>query len=128
MKVFQIVDNFCYKDITALSEKTDLTKIVALHWVETPDYVFAGWGFDETKEGNERFIQPEPPEGWAYNAATGTFYPVDMGPPKIEETTEEKVLRLEAENNLLKAQVTALADNQEFLEDCLIEVGQVIYA
>ena len=57
-----------------------------------------------------------------------TFYPVDMGPHKIEETTEEKVLRLEAENTLLRAQVTALADNQEFLEDCLIEVGQVIYA
>ena len=32
------------------------------------------------------------------------------------------------ENALLKAQVEALSQNQEFLEDCLIEVGQVIYA
>lgn len=35
---------------------------------------------------------------------------------------------LQKENNLLKAQVNALATNQEFLEDCLIEVGQVVYA
>lgn len=36
--------------------------------------------------------------------------------------------KLEQENKLLKAQTNALATNQEFLENCLIEVGQVIYA
>lgn len=45
--------------------------------------------------------------------------------PKLEPTDIEK---LQQENTLLKAQVNALSDNQEFLENCLIEVGQVIYA
>lgn len=45
-----------------------------------------------------------------------------------QPTDQERIEALEAENNLLKAQVSALAVNQEFLEDCLIEVGQVVYA
>ena len=48
--------------------------------------------------------------------------------PEPQPTDQERIEALEAENNLLKAQVTALAVNQEFLEDCLIEVGQVVYA
>ncbi len=35
---------------------------------------------------------------------------------------------LTKENELLKTQIKALSDNQTFLEDCLIEVGQVVYA
>lgn len=35
---------------------------------------------------------------------------------------------LQQENVLLKAQVNALNESQTFLEDCLVEVGQVIYA
>lgn len=87
MKTFQIVDGFCYKDITDLAKKTDLSYITALHYEETPDYVFAGWGFDETKEGDERFIQPEPPEGWLYDPDTGTFYQPEHGKP---DTTASK--------------------------------------
>ncbi len=49
-------------------------------------------------------------------------------PTEPQPTDQERIEALEAENTLLKAQVTALADNQEFLEDCLIEVGQVVYA
>lgn len=45
--------------------------------------------------------------------------------PVIEKTSIEI---LQEENILLKAQVNALATNQEFLENCLMEVGQVIYA
>lgn len=74
MKIFQIVRGFCHKDITALSKTTDLKAITALQWAEAPDYVFAGWGFDSTKEGDARFIKPDPPEGWLYDDATGTFY------------------------------------------------------
>lgn len=96
MKVFQIVDNFCYKDITELSKKTDLSYITALHYEETPDYVFAGWGFDETKEGDDRFIQPEAPEGWAYDGETGTFYEISAGKPIQPPTVEERFAALEA--------------------------------
>ena len=46
-------------------------------------------------------------------------------PPKPQPTEIEI---LQKENKLLKAQVNALAEQQEFLEDCLIEIGQVVYA
>ena len=45
-----------------------------------------------------------------------------------EPTDAERIEALESENNLLKAQISALEYNQEFLEDCLIEVGMVVYA
>lgn len=44
------------------------------------------------------------------------------------ETVTVYVDPLRKENEFLKAQINALADGQEFLEDCLIEVGQVVYA
>jgi len=45
--------------------------------------------------------------------------------PAPEPTPTEK---LQKENALLKAQVNALSEQQEFLEECLMEVGQIIYA
>jgi len=45
--------------------------------------------------------------------------------PAPEPTPTEK---LQKENALLKAQVNALSEQQEFLEGCLMEVGQIIYA
>lgn len=41
---------------------------------------------------------------------------------------EPTLAELQQENKLLKAQVQALNENQEFLENCLVEVGQIIYA
>lgn len=78
MKLFIIFNYQCYNDITRLYRTLEDAKA---HYdsktviVEAPDYVFENWGYDETKEGNARFIQPEPPEGWIYDPDTGTFYP-----------------------------------------------------
>lgn len=49
--------------------------------------------------------------------------PVDPPP-----TTEERVAALEAENKLLKEQVSAQADQAEFYEDCIAEMATVVYA
>ena len=78
MKIFQIVDGFCHWDATEQLKSlsyaqsnfppTDL-------FVEAPDYVFEGWGFDPACVGDARFIKPEPPEGWAYDEKNGTLYP-----------------------------------------------------
>lgn len=47
----------------------------------------------------------------------------------VEEEDDSKTFDdIVKENALLKAKVEALSQNQEFLEDCLIEVGQIIYA
>ena len=85
MKIFQIVGNICFYDATSvhptlLSTKGKYPENVL--FVEAPDYVFEGWGFNPLASGDERFIQPTPPEGWEYDPETGTFYPEGEKPEK----------------------------------------------
>ena len=51
--------------------------------------------------------------------------PEPVEPPP---TTEERVAALEAENKLLKEQVKMQSQQQTFLEDCLLEISDVVYA
>lgn len=99
MKIFQIESGYCYWDATP--KFGSLASLEgrfppSLLFVEAPNYVFEGWGYDETKEGDERFIQPEAPSGFLYDPATGTFYPEDMDTPPT--TVEDRVASLEARN------------------------------
>jgi len=99
MKVFQIVDNICYNDVS--HKFPNLASTVGRFTPETvfaeaPDYVFQDWGFDPTKEGDERFIKPTPPEGWLYDDETGTFYPEGTTTPSQQPTLEERVAKIEA--------------------------------
>ena len=48
--------------------------------------------------------------------------------PEPTPTTEERVAALEAENKLLKEQVKMQSQQQTFLEDCLLEISDVVYA
>lgn len=57
-------------------------------------------------------------------AAIGEAY----SPPPPPPTTEERVAALEAENKLLKEQVSAQADQAEFYKDCIAEMAAVVYA
>lgn len=45
-----------------------------------------------------------------------------------EPTTEERLAALESENSKLKSQLQMQAQQQEFLENCLLEMGDVVYA
>lgn len=47
----------------------------------------------------------------------------DPGP-----TVEDRIDALEAENTLLKAQIQAQSDSNDFLEDCIAEMATVVYA
>ncbi len=50
---------------------------------------------------------------------------------KAEEEAALKnspLYQLQQENRLLKAQVSAAADQMEFLESCIVEMAQVVYA
>ena len=49
-------------------------------------------------------------------------------PVEPQPTTEERVAALEAENKLLKEQVKMQSQQQTFLEDCLLEISDVVYA
>lgn len=61
----------------------------------------------------------------SYDGATiGESY----NPPPPPPTTEERIAALEAENKLLKEQVKMQSQQQTFLEDCLLEISDVVYA
>ena len=87
MKIFQIVNGFCWWDATStvhtIDEAHEMFPPTDL-FVEAPDYVFEGWGYDEHAERDARFIRPEAPEGYLYDETTGTFYPADT-PSEAEQ-------------------------------------------
>ena len=43
-------------------------------------------------------------------------------------TTDERLEKLEAENKLLREQVSAQADQAEFYEECIAEMAAIVYA
>ena len=95
MKIFQILDGICYYDATPVH--ATLADTIGKYppdvlFVEAPDYVFEGWGFDETKTGDERFIKPTPPEGWYYYDETGSFKPINPPEPGPKPETVQSVL------------------------------------
>lgn len=78
MKIFQIVDGFCWWDATDTVRTVDHAREIFppdCVFVEAPNSVREGWAYDEHAEGDERFIRPEAPEGYEYDEETGTFYP-----------------------------------------------------
>lgn len=77
MKIVNIFNGFVYKDYSNSLKSLDEAKKKYANnmiFVEAPDYVFEGWGYDETKIGDERFTKPIPPEGFLYDEDTGTYY------------------------------------------------------
>lgn len=83
MKIVQIVNGIVYYDMTPVHptlRSTEGRYPSDMLIVEAPDYVFEGWGYDGAQIGDERFIQPTPPEGWYYDPANGTFTTVKTEP------------------------------------------------
>lgn len=77
MKIVQIENGFVHWDASSVVPNLFWAAshyAPNIYFVEAPEYVFEGWGFDDTREGDERFIRPEAPEGWYYDDSTGTFY------------------------------------------------------
>ena len=128
MKIFQIVDNFCYYDATAVHPSladTEGRYPPDVLFVEAPDNVFEGWGYNPNAKGDARFIKPTPPEGWLYDDATGTFYP-EGGEKPI--APENEIANLKAKNTQLEAKVNALETQDSTLEECIVEIANVVYA
>ena len=84
MKVFQIVNGKCHWHTPYENVGETLNRYPkSCVFVEAPDYVFEGWGY-RTKDdegnavtGDDRFVQPIPPEGYIYDEDTGRFVPED---------------------------------------------------
>ena len=95
MKIFQICGGICYYDATPIHPTLADTigkYPPTVQFVEAPDYVFENWGYDSTKTGDERFIEPTPPEGWYYDDETGSFKPISPPEPQPKPDTAASVL------------------------------------
>ena len=52
----------------------------------------------------------------------------DYVPPEVNPTDTERILQLESEKKLLTAQIQALSDRNDFMEDCIAEMATIVYA
>ena len=52
----------------------------------------------------------------------------DYVPPEVKPTDTERISKLESEKKLLTAQVQALSDRNDFMEDCIAEMATIVYA
>lgn len=52
----------------------------------------------------------------------------DYVPPEVKPTDAERISQLESEKKLLTAQVRALSDRNDFMEDCIAEMATIVYA
>lgn len=96
MKIMQIENGFVHWDAT--KDVPDLDWAASHYasnivFVEAPDYVFEGWSYDKTKEGDERFVIPEAPEGWHYDIETGTFVEDGAEPIPKEDLQIVKMIK-----------------------------------
>lgn len=99
MKIFQIVNGICHWQTPYhnLAETAGFPKDCV--FVEAPDYVKELWKYDETKEGDDRFIHPEAPEGWIYDDENGTFFLESDLPRMLDKAQKVK----QEENKILLA-------------------------
>ena len=63
-------------------------------------------------------------QGMVYDVSTGTFSEPVQPVPKPEPPTNNE---LAAENKLLKAQVVAMSDRNDFMEECIAEMATLVY-
>lgn len=82
--------------------------------------------------------------GSKYDPESGTFYvPEPPPPPSVEEnpdqpinpdageshkTYAEKLAALETENRQLNSKLAATIQSNQMLEDCLVEMAEIVYA
>ena len=52
----------------------------------------------------------------------------DYVSPEVKPTDAERISKLESEKKLLTAQVQALSDRNDFMEDCIAEMATIVYA
>lgn len=117
MKVFQILHGICHWDATDQFPTVESTVgyfPVTDVFVETPDYVFMGWGYRPDEEGDARFVKPTPPDGWLYDDKTGVFYPRDGYPPYSQKQileqkfTDEELARIELGQQITELELMIL--------------------
>lgn len=82
------------------------------------DGVVVGYNCSKTPLNNPSYKEVTEEEYWQYAGSR----------PSFPATPEERIGTLESDNNLLKQQLKAASDQNEFLEDCIAEMAGIVYA
>lgn len=100
-----------------------------------------------TLKDGEQLVDASPPSMRQHAGSTGFISPIWDGSQWAETATADEIAaweqahpapeikpapktnaKLESENAKLKQQVSALADQQSFYEDCIAEMAEIVYA
>lgn len=73
------------------------------------------------------FVDIEVEDGVVTAMTAGTV-PEPEPEPEPEPTAEERISSLEAENHLLNQQVAALTGQNDFQEELIVELANIVYA
>ena len=82
------------------------------------DGVVVGYNCSKTPLNNPSYKEVTEEEYWQYAGSRPSF-PVTPG---------ERIGTLESDNALLKQQLKAASDQNDFLEDCIAEMAEIVYA
>lgn len=98
-KIFEIVNGRVHHEYPEFDTVADAYRVFSkdILFVEAPDTIFVGFGYDDSKEGVERFIRPELSEGWIYDDSN---YPWN---PEETRLVERKQLHSETTNDTMQA-------------------------
>lgn len=89
-KIFEILNQRVHREYPQFDTVAEAYEVYSkdLLFVEAPDIVFEGYGFDPTAQGDARFIRPALSEGWEYDENNCPWNP--------EETRSTERTRLHA--------------------------------
>lgn len=116
MKVVHILDGLVNSILLEYNSKSEIpsgtfSEEYMNDLVDAPDYVFYAWAYIEGK-----FIEPETPEGFTYDYATGTFYPTGanlLG--YIQKQTYDKTY-MAVVDGLITKEVFKIITGEDFID------------
>ena len=89
--------------------------------ISVPDDTMVCEGQTMDDEGN--WVFPEPP-----SVEENPEQPIDPGAGESQKTYAEKLAALEEENKQLTSKLDAAIQSNQMLEDCLVEMAEIVYA
>ena len=120
MKYIEIIalENGAHRNINfdGISFAPDNGWAIIPYGMDTPNFPFGSITVDDTQT-------PPVVTSW-----TPLPIPESEPEPEPSPTTENRVSALETENKTLKAQLNMQAKKYAFLEDCILEIGDIVYA
>ena len=99
MKVMEILNGVCHREYPEYKDATEARKFFSdsIHFVDAPNWVWPGYGYNPNNFGDKRFLRPELGEGWVYD---DDGHPWN---PEQSRSSERSALHAETTNDTLQA-------------------------